>query len=363
MTGERVYNFSAGPSVLPEEVLKKASDEMLNYRGSGMSVMEMSHRSRIFEKIIGEAEERLRRLMDIPDDYAVLFLQGGASLQFAMVPMNLMGRTGRAGYIDTGHWSSRAIKEAGLFGEVEVLASSADRGYTYIPAMSPIPEGLSYVHITTNNTIYGTRYTSLPDTGDIPLVADASSNILSEPVDIRKFGIYYAGAQKNLGPAGVTVVIIRKDLAGGHLPKTPTMLRYDIHVEKRSLYNTPPCYAIYMVGLVLEWVEAQGGVQTIYAQNQEKAELLYWFLDQSDLFSTMVEPAYRSLTNVPFFLPSEELTQTFLKEAEAQGLVNLKGHRSVGGLRASIYNAMPKEGVEALVAFMKDFERRYGRRR
>ncbi|WP_041623097.1 3-phosphoserine/phosphohydroxythreonine transaminase [Spirochaeta thermophila] len=360
---ERVYNFSAGPSVLPEEVLKKAADEMLVYRDAGMSVMEMSHRSKAFERIIGGTEERLRRLLDIPDDYAVLFLQGGASLQFAMVPMNLMGRTGKGGYVDTGHWSSRAIKEAGLFGEVEVVASSADRGYTTIPEIPPLPEGLSYLHITTNNTIYGTRYTSLPATGDAPLVADASSHILSEPVDIRSFGIYYAGAQKNLGPAGVTVVIIRKDLVGGHLPHTPTMLRYDIHVEKRSLYNTPPCYAIYMVGLVLEWVERQGGVQAMYERNLEKAELLYRFLDESDLFTTKVEPAYRSLMNVPFFLPTEELTATFLEEAEERGLVNLKGHRSVGGLRASIYNAMPKEGVEALVAFMKDFERRYGRRR
>jgi len=357
----RVYNFSAGPSMLPESVLRRAAQEMLDYKGSGQSVMEMSHRSHWFEEIIQEAEALLRELMGIPDTYAVLFLQGGASLQFSMVPLNLLPEGGVAEYVETGHWAAKAAEEAARFGRVRITASSKDRNYSYIPPV-PLPgKDASYLHITTNNTIYGTRYTRIPDAGNTPLLADMSSNILSEPMDIGKFALVYAGAQKNLGPAGLTVVIIRKDLVGKHRPSTPTMLRYDIHVEHGSLYNTPPCYAIYILKLVLEEVKEKGGVSEMFRRNLEKAGILYDFLDQARLFKGTVDPAVRSLMNVPFVTGSKELDSLFLKEAEARGFINLKGHRTVGGMRASIYNAMPIEGVKALVSFMKEFEAKHGK--
>ena len=353
----RVYNFSAGPAALPEEVLAKAAAEMLDYDGSGMSVMELSHRSAAFEEIIERAEATLRRLMRIPDAYSVLFLQGGASLQFAMVPMNLMSLTGKADYADTGNWSAKAMKEGRLFGEVHVAASSADRGHTYVPPSLDLSADASYVHITSNNTLEGTRFGALPDTGEIPLIADMSSEILSREIEVERFGLIYAGAQKNIGPAGLTVVIIRADLAGRHAPGTPTMLRYDTHVESRSLYNTPPCYSVYLAGLVFEWLERSGGVAGIQLVNEEKARLLYDFLDDSSLFSNPVDPADRSIMNVPFTAPSDELNEAFIAEAEKAGLVALRGHRLVGGMRASIYNAMPPDGVRALITFMKTFER------
>lgn len=357
----RVYNFSPGPSMLPESVLNRAAQEMLDYKGSGQSVMEMSHRSHWFEEIIQEAEALLRELMGIPDSYAVLFLQGGASLQFSMVPLNLLPEGGMAEYVETGHWAAKAAEEAARYGKVRIIASSKDRNYSYIPNV-PIPGAdAAYLHITTNNTIYGTRFTRIPETNGVPLVADMSSNILSEPVDMKKFALVYAGAQKNLGPAGVTVVIIRKDLAGKHRSSTPTMLRYDIHVENGSLYNTPPCYSIYILKLVLEEVKQKGGVQEMYRRNQEKAKILYDFLDQSRLFRGTVDPTVRSLMNIPFVTGSKELDALFLKEAEAKGFINLKGHRTVGGMRASIYNAMPVEGVKALVDFMKEFEAKHGK--
>ncbi|HOV63446.1 MAG TPA: 3-phosphoserine/phosphohydroxythreonine transaminase [Spirochaetia bacterium] len=355
---ERVFNFSAGPSMLPEPVLKQAASEMLNYRGSGQSVMEMSHRSKVFEAIIEEAESLVRELMPVPESYDVLFLQGGASLQFAMVPMNLMLVHKKAVYVDTGNWATKALEEARKFGEVVVAASSKDRTYTYIPKLGKLGDGADYVHITTNNTIYGTRYTTFPDTGNTPLVADMSSNIMSEPMDVSKFGLIYAGAQKNLGPAGVTLVIIRKDLVGDTLPGTPTMLSYKIHADNKSLYNTPPCYGVYIVGLVLKWLKDLGGIPAMAEINKRKASILYDFLDSSRLFKGTVEKKDRSLMNIPFVCPTEELNAAFLKEAEAKGFVNLKGHRTVGGMRASIYNAMPVEGVQKLVEFMKDFEKR-----
>ncbi|MCX7787188.1 MAG: 3-phosphoserine/phosphohydroxythreonine transaminase [Spirochaetes bacterium] len=357
----RVYNFSAGPSMLPEVVLQRAAQEMLDYRGSGQSVMEMSHRSHWFEEIIQEAEALLRELMGIPDTYAVLFLQGGASLQFSMVPLNLLPEGGVAEYVETGHWAAKAAEEAARYGTIRITASSRDRNYSYIPNVPSPGMDAAYLHITTNNTIYGTRFTRIPETGSVPLVADMSSNILSEPIDIGKFGLVYAGAQKNLGPAGVTVVIIRKDLVGRHRPITPTMLRYDIHVENHSLYNTPPCYSIYILKLVLEEVKRKGGVEEMYRVNLEKARILYDFLDQSRLFRGTVDPSVRSLMNVPFVTGSKELDALFLKEAEARGFINLKGHRTVGGMRASIYNAMPVEGVKALVSFMKEFEAKHGK--
>jgi len=353
---ERVYNFSAGPSVLPEEVLKKAANEMLNYKSTGMSVMEMSHRTKIFSSIVENTEALLRKLMNIPDNYTVLFLQGGASQQFAMVPMNLMTKNKKADYINTGTWSKKAIAEAKLFGEVNVVASSEDKNFTYIPDNFTFSKDADYVHITTNNTIEGTRYVEIPDTGNIPLVADMSSNILSEEMDVKKFGLIYAGAQKNLGPAGVVVVIIRNDLIGKHFENTPIILRYETHAKEKSLYNTPPCYSIYMVGLVLEWLDNLGGVKAIEEINKYKAKLVYDFLDESKLFKSPVEKKYRSIMNIPFTTPSDELNKKFISEAEKQGLVALQGHRSVGGMRASIYNAMPIEGVKKLVEFMKEFE-------
>jgi len=354
----RVYNFSAGPSMLPEPVLRKAAQEMLDYNGSGQSVMEMSHRSAVYEKIIRDAEALLREIMRIPDNYKVLFLQGGASLQFAMVPMNLMGQKKKVDIVNTGVWSKKAITEAKRFGTVRVVATSEDKNFSYIPTLdkSMFDPEAAYVHITTNNTIFGTRYRSIPDTGALPLVADMSSNILSEEYDVSKFGIIYAGAQKNLGPAGVAVVIIREDLAGKPIENTPTMLDYSTHIENDSMFNTPPCYSIYIIKLVLEWLKEQGGVASMQKINERKAAILYEFLDNSRMFKATAEPQYRSLMNVPFVASSEELNKEFIKKADSAGFVNLKGHRLVGGMRASIYNAMPEEGVKALVEFMKKFE-------
>ena len=355
----RVYNFSAGPAVLPEEVLREAADEMLDYKGSGMSGMEMSHRSKVYDQIIKEAEADLRDLMQIPDNYKVLFLQGGASQQFAAVPMNLM-KNKKAGYIITGQWAKKAYQEAQMYGEAVALASSADKTFSYIPDCSdlPITDDMDYVYICENNTIYGTKFWQLPDTKGKDLVADVSSCFLSEPVDVSKYGIIYGGVQKNVGPAGVVIVIIREDLIRDDvLPGTPTMLKYKTQADAESLYNTPPCYGIYICGKVFKWLKAQGGLEAMKVRNEEKAKILYDYLDQSELFHGTVEKKDRSLMNVPFVTGSEELDAKFVKEATAAGFVNLKGHRTVGGMRASIYNAMPKEGVEKLVAFMKEFEK------
>lgn len=352
----RIYNFSAGPSMLPESVLRKAAEEMLDYKGSGMSVMEMSHRSKIYMSIIENAEAALRKLMNIPDDYSVLFLQGGASTQFAMVPMNLMTKNKKADYLNTGSFAKKALAEAKMFGTVNVVASSEDQKYSYIPEDYTLSADADYVHITTNNTIEGTCFGKLPRTGDVPLVADMSSNILSEELDITKFGLIYAGAQKNLGPAGVTLVIVRNDLVGKTLENTPTMLRYETHIKEKSLYNTPACYSIYIAGLVFEWVDSMGGVKAVEALNKEKAALLYDFIDESALFKSPVNKKDRSIMNVTFTAPTDELNSKFVAEAQKQGMGSLAGHRSVGGMRASIYNAMPVEGVKKLVAFMKKFE-------
>ncbi|KEK23249.1 3-phosphoserine/phosphohydroxythreonine transaminase [Bacillus gaemokensis] len=355
---ERVYNFSAGPSILPLPVLEKVQKELLNYNGTGMSVIEMSHRSSHFQNIIEEASSLLRELMHIPENYEVLFLQGGASLQFSMVPLNLMKEHRRAGYVITGSWSKKALQEARKVGEVEVIASSEQEKFATIPHVdaSLIHSELDYVHITTNNTIEGTKYVELPQSENIPLVADMSSNILSEEYDVKKFGLIYAGAQKNLGPAGLTIVIIKKDLIGKADASCPSMLNYETYSKNNSLYNTPPSFSIYVTKLVLEWVKEQGGVAAIEEQNRKKAALLYHFLDESKLFTSPVNPACRSLMNIPFTTPSKELNEQFLQKAKAIGLVTLKGHRSVGGMRASIYNAMPVEGVQKLVEFMKEFE-------
>lgn len=355
----RVYNFSAGPAVLPLEVLEKAQKELVCFQDAGMSVMEMSHRSKVYGKIIEGAEANLRTLMEIPENYKVLFLQGGASLQFAMIPMNLMTRSKKADFIDTGVWSSKAIKEAKKFGKVNVIASSKADAYTHIPTFSSEQFDLEadYVYICQNNTIYGTKFNQLPETGDIPLVADLSSCILSEKMDVTKYGILFAGAQKNLGPAGVTVVIIREDLIGRVDESVPTMLNYKTHADNDSMFNTPPTYAIYMLGLVFEWMLEQGGIEVIEQKNREKAALLYDYLDRSKLFKGTAAKADRSLMNVPFVTGDEALDAQFIKAATVAGLVNLKGHRSVGGMRASIYNAMPIEGVKALVDFMQHFEK------
>ena len=354
----RVYNFSAGPSMLPEAVLEEAAKQMMNYEGSGMSVMEMSHRSAEYEAIIGKAESLLRELMHIPDNYKVLFLQGGASSQFAMIPLNLMKKSKKADYVITGQWSKKAAQEAEKYGSVNKVASSSDKTFSYIPQLdaATFDKEADYFHITLNNTIYGTRYTQLPDTGDVPLVADASSNILSEPIDITRFGLLYAGAQKNMGPAGVTVVIIREDLISGAIEGAPTMFDYKIHADNGSMYNTPPTYAIYICMLVFDWLKKLGGIEAMHEINQKKASILYDFLDSSKLFRGTVEKKDRSLMNVPFVTADDELNAKFIKEAKANGFVNLKGHRTVGGMRASIYNAMPIEGVQALVNFMKKFE-------
>ena len=354
----RVYNFSAGPAVLPEEVLKEAADEMMDYRGCGMSVMEMSHRSKVFDDIIKEAEADLRDLMQIPDNYKVLFLQGGASQQFAAIPMNLM-KNRKAGYIVTGQWAKKAFAEAKIYGEAVELASSADKTFSYIPDCSDldIPEDLDYVYICENNTIYGTKYKTLPNTKGHTLVADVSSCFLSEPVDVSKYGVIYGGVQKNIGPAGVVIVIIREDLIRDDvLPGTPTMLKYKTQADADSLYNTPPCYGIYICGKVFKWLKKMGGLSVMKERNEEKAKILYDFLDQSKLFKGTVRKEDRSLMNVPIVTGNADLDAKFVAEAKAAGFENLKGHRTVGGMRASIYNAMPKEGVEALVAFMKKFE-------
>jgi phosphoserine aminotransferase len=354
----RVYNFSAGPSMLPEPVLKKASEEMLDYQGTGESVMEMSHRSPEYQAIIEGAEAGLRTLMNIPANYKVLFLQGGASSQFAMVPLNLFGIEPRADFVHTGTWSKKAISEAKRYGNARTVASSEDKNFSYIPKLdkSMFDQTAAYVHITTNNTIEGTRYREIPDTGSVALVADMSSNILSEAFDVKKFGLIYAGAQKNIAPAGVTVVIVREDLIGKALPITPTMLNYKIHADEKSLYNTPPCYCIYIAKLVFDWLLENGGMTNMQKVNEQKAATLYEFLDNSKMFKGTVVPEFRSLMNVPFTSPNEETDKEFVKKATAAGLINLKGHRSVGGMRASIYNAMPVDGVKKLVDFMKNFE-------
>lgn len=354
----RVYNFSAGPAVLPEEVLKEAAEEMLDYRGCGMSVMEMSHRSKMFEQIITEAEADIRELLDIPSNYKVLFLQGGASQQFAMIPMNLM-KNRVADYIITGQWAKKAYTEAQKFGKINAVASSADKTFSYIPDCSdlPISPDADYVYICENNTIYGTKYKTLPNTKGKTLVADVSSCFLSEPMDVSKYGLVYGGVQKNVGPAGTVIVIIREDLVTEDvLPGTPTMLTYKTHVDAKSLYNTPPCYGIYICGKVFKWLKKMGGLQAMKERNEKKAAILYNFLDQSQLFKGTVVPEDRSMMNVPFVTGSEELDALFVKEAKAAGFENLKGHRTVGGMRASIYNAMPEEGVVKLVEFMKNFE-------
>jgi phosphoserine aminotransferase len=355
----RAYNFSAGPAVLPEAVLLKAREELYDFRNSGMSVMEMSHRSKEFTGVIESAEANLRKLMNIPSEYKVLFLQGGASSQFAMVPLNLFSAKRKADYVNTGQWSKKAISEAKKYGNIKVVASSDDKTFSYIPELKREmfdPEA-DYVHITTNNTIYGTTYPSLPDTGNVPLVSDMSSHILGENMDVNRFGLIYAGAQKNIGPAGLTIVIIKESLIGHALDITPTMFNYAIHAENSSLYNTPPCFAIYMAGLVFEWLLELGGVPAIEKINREKAGILYNFLDNSKLFKATVKDPFRSIMNVPFVLPSDELNDKFIKEASSKGFKTLKGHRTVGGMRASIYNAMPREGVAKLVEFMDKFEK------
>ncbi|HCC00503.1 MAG TPA: 3-phosphoserine/phosphohydroxythreonine aminotransferase [Ruminococcaceae bacterium] len=359
LLNSRVYNFSASPSMLPEPVLKRAAEEMLNYQGSGQSVMEMSHRSKIFDSIIVGCESLLREVLNIPSNYKVLFLQGGASSQFAMVPLNLMNKNHKADFIITGQWANKAYKEAARYGNARIVASSKDKTFTYIPKTSRAdfdPEA-DYAYICLNNTIYGTKYPELPDTGDVPLVADVSSCILSEPLDVSKFGLVFAGAQKNMGPAGLTVVIVREDLIGNAQEITPTMFNYATHAEKNSLFNTPPCYSIYMCKLVLEWLKNLGGLKAMAKINHKKADILYGFLDQSKLFHGTVVKEDRSLMNVPFVTGSDEMDAKAVKAAEAEGFVNIKGHRTVGGLRASIYNAMPTEGVEKLVDFLRRFEK------
>lgn len=355
---KRVYNFSAGPAVLPEEVLEEAAQEMLDYRGTGMSVMEMSHRSAAFQQIIDEAEADLRDLLQIPDNYKVLFLQGGASQQFAMIPMNLM-KNRVADYIVTGQWAKKAWQEAQKYGKANKIASSEDKTFSYIPDCSdlPISEDADYVYICENNTIYGTKYKTLPNTKGKLLVADVSSCFLSEPMDVEKYGIIYGGVQKNIGPAGMVISIVREDLITDDvLEGTPTMLKFKTHADADSMYNTPNCYCIYICGKVFKWLKKMGGLQAMKERNEEKARILYDYLDQSKLFRGTVEPASRSLMNVPFVTGDKEMDAKFVKEAKEAGLENLKGHRSVGGMRASIYNAMPVEGVQALVAFMKKFE-------
>ena len=355
----RVYNFSAGPAVLPEEVLREAQAEMLDYKGTGMSVMEMSHRSKAFDEIIQEAEQDLRDLMHIPDNYKVLFLQGGASLQFAMIPMNLM-KNKVADYIVTGQWAKKAYQEAQKYGKANKIASSEDKTFSYIPDCSdlPISEDADYVYICENNTIYGTKFKTLPNTKGKDLVADVSSCFLSEPVDVSKYAIIYGGVQKNIGPAGMVIAIVREDLITDDvLPGTPTMMKYKTHADANSLYNTPNCYCIYMCGKVFKWLKRQGGLEAMKAHNEKKAKILYDYLDESKMFHGTVEKESRSLMNVPFVTGNADLDAKFVKEAKEAGFENLKGHRTVGGMRASIYNAMPIEGVEALVEFMKKFEK------
>ena len=360
MGNERVYNFSAGPSMLPLEVLERAGAEITNYQGSGMSVMEMSHRSKVYDKIFQDTRNRFRKLFHVPDNYHILFLQGGASLQFSMVPMNLMGLTGKADYAVTGNFSNIAYKEAKKYGTVNLAASSEDKNHIYIPTQEQLkldPEA-SYFHYCANNTIYGTEWQYVPETGDVPLVCDMSSNFLSRAVDVSRYGIIYGGAQKNLAPAGLTIVIIRDDLLGHEMPMTPMMMGYKLMVDKDSMYNTPPCWCIYMLGLVLEWLESKGGVEGMENIKHAKAQLLYDVLDESRLFTCAAEKGSRSDMNVTFRSVSEEMDAKFIAEATAAGFVNLKGHRNVGGMRASIYNAMPTEGVEKLAEFIKAFEQK-----
>lgn len=356
----RVYNFSAGPAVLPEEVLKEAADEMMDYQGSGMSVMEMSHRSKTYDNIIKTAEQDLRDLLGIPDNYKVLFLQGGASTQFAMIPMNLM-KNKVADYIITGQWAKKAYKEASIYGKANAIASSEDKTFSYIPDCSdlPISEDADYVYICENNTIYGTKFKTLPNTKGKLLVSDVSSCFLSEPMNVNDYGIVYGGVQKNIGPAGVVISIVREDLITDDvLPGTPTMLKFKTHADNGSLYNTPPAYGIYICGKVFKWLKKMGGLEVMKARNEEKAKILYDFLDSSELFKGTVVAKDRSLMNVPFVTGDTDLDAKFVAEAKAAGLESLKGHRSVGGMRASIYNAMPKAGVEKLVDFMSDFEKK-----
>ena len=357
----KVFNFSAGPATLPVEVLQKAADQMLEYGDSGQSVMEMSHRSKEYQAIIDETEARLRKVMNIPDNYKVLFLQGGASSQFAMIPLNLMNKTGKADFVLTGQWATKAYQEAvKLCGEenCNVIASSKDKTFSYIPELdkSKFNPTADYFHICQNNTIYGTKWAELPDTGNVPLVADLSSCILSEPVDVSKYGMIYAGAQKNMGPAGLTVVIIREDLIGNAKKGTPTMFDYETHAKNGSMYNTPPTYGIYILDLVLEWIENKGGLEAMKELNEKKASIIYDFLDKSEMFKPTVQGKDRSLMNVPFVTGNADLDAKFVAEAKANGFINIKGHRSVGGMRASIYNAMPIEGVQKLVDFMAKFE-------
>ena len=355
----RVYNFSAGPSMLPEEVLKKAADQMLDYEGTGQSVAEMSHRSKEYDAIIKGAESLLRELMNIPENYKVLFLQGGASTQFAAIPLNFMNGSGKADFIITGQWAKKAYQEAQKYGDCKAVASSADKTFTYIPKTNKedFRQDADYAYICMNNTIYGTVYKEIPDTNGVPLIADISSCFLSEPLDISKFAMVYGGAQKNVAPAGLTIAIIREDMLGKARDYCPTMLDYKIHADNDSLYNTPPCYTIYMCKLVLEWIKSLGGLEVMAERNRKKAKILYDFLDNSKMFRGTVVPEDRSLMNVPFVTDSEELNAKFIKEAKEAGFINLKGHRTVGGMRASIYNAMPIEGVEKLVEFMTKFEK------
>lgn len=360
MSENRIYNFSAGPSMLPESVLERARDDMLNYNGSGMSVMEMSHRSKVYEEIIFDVQARMRALLSIPDNYKVLFLQGGATTQFAMVPMNLLTGSGRADYACTGQFSEKAYKEAQLFGKtINLAASTKSENYTRIPRQDELTldSGADYFHMCLNNTIFGTKWKYIPDTGNVTIVADASSCIMSEPFDVTKFGLIYAGAQKNLAPAGLTVVIVREDLIGRTLPGTPSMLNYELMAKNDSMYNTPPTYTIYVLKLVLEWLQELGGLEAMLRINRDKADELYAFIDESKLFVSAVYKPDRSMMNVVFKTGSEELDAKFVKEASAAGFVNIKGHRSVGGMRASIYNAMPPEGVTRLVEFMRAFEK------
>lgn len=358
----RVYNFSAGPAVLPESVLRQAAEEMLDWRGSGMSVMEMSHRGKEFIAIAEAAEADLRELLAIPSNYKVLFLQGGATLQFEMVPLNLLGARTSADYVNTGEWSKKAIKEAKYFCKTNVVASSEDKGFTYAPAQAEwkLDKDAAYLHYTSNETIGGVEFHWLPETGDVPLVCDMSSNILSKPVEVARYGLIYAGAQKNIGPAGLTIVIVREDLIGKGEPRPASMLDYKVHADNGSMLNTPPTYAIYISGLVFQWLKGEGGLAGIENKNIEKARILYDFLDASSFFKNPVRMEDRSRMNVPFTLRNAELDEAFLKGAKAAGMIQLKGHRSVGGMRASIYNAMPVEGVKMLVEYMKEFEVKHG---
>ncbi|MBS3936675.1 MAG: 3-phosphoserine/phosphohydroxythreonine transaminase [Sulfuritalea sp.] len=358
----RVFNFSAGPAALPEEVLRQAADEMVDWRGSGASVMEMSHRGKEFMGIAAQAEADLRELMDIPANYKVLFLQGGASLQFEMIPINLLRGKPVADYVHTGEWAKKAIKAAKTFCNVNVAASAEDKSFTYAPAFADwkLTQDAAYVHYTANETIGGVEFHWTPKTGDVPLVCDMSSNILSKPIDVSKYGLIYAGAQKNIGPAGLTIVIVREDLVGKAQPTPPAMLDYKTHVEAGSMYNTPPTYAIYVAGLVFQWLKRQGGVATMERKNIEKAQFLYGYLDATEFYRNPVRREDRSRMNIPFTLKDAALDETFLKGAKERGMVQLKGHRSVGGMRASIYNAMPQTGVAALVDYLREFEKNHG---